>query len=70
MFRAAKGAEPFAVFDYARRQTFANSGKLLEFCGGRGVDVDPMRVCLIGQSSNVWRIARLLIVRLWTNHLR
>ena len=70
MFRTAKGAEAFAVFDNARRQTFANSWKLLEFCGGRCVDIDKLRVCLIGKSSNLWRIARLLIVRLWTNRLR
>ncbi len=67
MFYTAKRAEPFAMFDNALGQTFANSGKLLEFCGGRRVDIDALCVCLIGRCSDVWRIARLLIVRLWSN---
>jgi hypothetical protein len=69
MFRTTKGAEAFAVFDNARRQTFANSWKLLEFCGGRCVDIDKLRVYLIGK-GNLGRNARLLIVRLWSNRLR
>ena len=67
MFGTAKRAEFFAVFDDALSQSFSDSGKLLEFSGGRVVDVDTLRVCLIGKGSALRRIARLLIVRLWTN---
>ena len=69
MFYTAKRAEPFAMFDNALGQTFANSGKLLELGGGRRVDIDPLRVSLIGQCRDVWRIARLLIVRLFLSCL-
>ena len=69
MFYTAKRAESFAMFDNALGQTFANSGKLLEFCGGRRVDIDELRVSLPGHGSDVWRITRLLIVRLFLSCL-
>jgi hypothetical protein len=70
VFDAAKRAEPFAMFDDALRQTFSDPGKSLEFFGGRGVDIDSLRVWLIVGGNDLRLIARLLIVRLFTNRLR
>ena len=67
MFGAAERAEPFAVVDDALSQTFPDTGKFLELFGGRGVDINPLCVCLIGERNGLRRIARLLIVRPWTD---
>ena len=67
MFGAAKGAEPFPVVDDALSQALPNAGELFEVSDSRGIDVETLRDCLIGRGSNVGRIARLLIVRLWSN---
>ena len=44
MLGPAKRAEPFTVVDDALSQTFPDPGKFLEFCGGRGVDIDTLGV--------------------------
>lgn len=67
MFGATKGAEPFPVVNDPLSQAFPNAGKLFEVSDSRGIDVETLRDCLIGRVSNVGRIARLLIVRLWSN---
>ena len=67
MFGAAEGAEPFPVVDDAFSQALPNAGERFKVCDSRGVDVDTLRDCVIRRGSDVGRIARLLIVRLWSN---
>ena len=67
MFGAAEGAEPFPVVDDAFSQTLPNAGQRFEVSDSRSIDVDTLRDCLIGRGSDVGRITRLLIVRLWSN---
>lgn len=67
MFGAAKGAEFFAVVDDALSQTLSDARELFEFSHSCRINIDPRRVALIGRGSDAGRIARLLIVRLWSN---